>query len=281
MRVITASDEVIRPIISARVINNMTGASQIVLALLDSGSDRDVISTRLSTSLSLSTWTEQLTVTTLGNTSTGEKVLALYRLESVDSLYKADIEGALVGDLLTGSGDLHPSRRNLMKYSHLSSLDFGDDNGAELEMIIGVAHIDTWIAGDVRRGPSNQPMGIRTAFGWTIVGSQGRTNSTNITVSALSLDNDLLKEDLQRIFYHDFPLVTEEEYGNSQDNRKAVRLLEDSIHFCEDRGKFVVALPWKYGRQQSADILNSVDSKGMALRRLKSMIPKLKWDKNH
>ena len=73
MRVITAFDEVIRPIISARVINNMTGASQIVLALLDSGSDRDVISTRLSTSLSLSTWTEQLTVTTLGNTSTGEK----------------------------------------------------------------------------------------------------------------------------------------------------------------------------------------------------------------
>ena len=72
----------------------MTGASQIVLALLDSGSDRDVISTRLSTKLSLSTWTEQLTVTTLGNTLTGEKVLALYRLESVDSLYQADIEGA-------------------------------------------------------------------------------------------------------------------------------------------------------------------------------------------
>ena len=107
MRVITASDEVIRPIISARIINNTTGASLIVLALLDSGSDRDVISTRLSTRLSLSTWMEQLTVTTLGNTSTGEKVLALYRLESVDSLYQADIEGALVGDLLTGSGDLN------------------------------------------------------------------------------------------------------------------------------------------------------------------------------
>ena len=72
----------------------MTGASQIVLALLDSGSDRDVISTRLSDRLSLSTWTEQLTVTTLGNTSKGEKVLALYHLESVDSLYQADIKGA-------------------------------------------------------------------------------------------------------------------------------------------------------------------------------------------
>ena len=247
MRVITASDEVIRPIISARIINNTTGASLIVLALLDSGSDRDVISTRLSTRLSLSTWTEQLTVTTLGNTSTREKVLALNRLESVDSLYQADIEGALVGDLLTGSGDLHPSRRNLTKYPHLSSIDFGDDNGAELEMIIGVAHIDTWIAGNVQRGPSNQPMGIRTAFGWTIVGAQGRMSSTNITISALYLENDILKEEIQRIFYHDFPLVLEEEYGNSQDNRKAVRLLEDSIQFNEEKGKFVVALPWKYG----------------------------------
>ena len=183
-----------------------------------------------------------------------------------------------MGDLLTGSGDLHPSRHNISKYPHLSSIDFGNDNGAKLEMIIGVAHIDTWIAGNVQRGPSNQPMGIRTAFGWTIVGSQGRMNSTNITVSALSLDNDILKEDLQRIFYHDFPLVTEEENGNFQDNRKAVCLLENSIHFNKERGKFVLALPWKYGRQQSADILNSVDSRSMALRRLKSMTPKLKRD---
>ena len=109
MRVITASDEVIRPIISARVINNVTGSSHVVLALLDSGSDQDVISTRLSDQLILSTWTEQLTVTTLGNTSTGEKFLALYRLESVDALYQADVDGALVGDLLTGSGNLHLS----------------------------------------------------------------------------------------------------------------------------------------------------------------------------
>ena len=160
-------------IISARIINNKTGLSHVILALLDSGSDQDVISLRLSDRLSLSTWTEQLTVTTLGNTLTGEEVLALYRLKSVESLYQADIEGALVGDWLTRSGDLHPSQRNLSKYLHLSSIDFGDDNDAELEMIIGVAHIVTWIVSDVQRGPLNQPMGIRTAFGWTIVGSQG------------------------------------------------------------------------------------------------------------
>ena len=32
---------------------------------------------------------------------------------------------------------------------------------------------------------------------------------------------------------------------------------------------------WKYGRERSAEILNAVDSKGMALKRLRSMIPKL------
>ena len=89
-------------------------------------------------------------------------------------------------------------------------------------------------------------------------------------------DNRILKDAIDKIFYNDFPaIVSEEEYGKSADNRRAIKLLQESIYFDEEKGKFVVALPWKYGRERLAEILNAVDSKAMALKRLRSMIPKL------
>ena len=40
---ISKFDEVIRPIVSVRVVNPSNNKSKIVLALLDSGSDRDIV----------------------------------------------------------------------------------------------------------------------------------------------------------------------------------------------------------------------------------------------
>ena len=59
--------------------------------------------------------------------------------------YAANVEGALVGALLTGNNDIPPARRNLSEFPHLSSLQY-EDHDAELEMIISVAHIDTWVS---------------------------------------------------------------------------------------------------------------------------------------
>ena len=266
-RTVSKYDQVIRPIVSVRIVNPVNGLSKIVLALLDTGSDRDVVAKNVSDELAMDTWTEELTVKTLDCYTSGERALTRLSIQSVDGLYEADVNGALLGEFLTGDGDINPAHRNVSNYPHLADLPF-EDFDAELEMIIGIAHIGAWIGGDVRRGTPNQPMGLRTQFGWTIVGSSGRGDPTSISCNALSTDNRILKDAIDKIFYNDFPaIVTEEEYGKSSDNRKAIRLLQESIYFCEERGKFVVALPWKYGRERSAEILNSVDSKGMALKR--------------
>ena len=165
----SAADEVLRPIVACRVVNTVLGFGRVVYALLDSGSDRDVISQSLITDLKLDTWTEFMTVKTLDSSVEGERRLTSMRLESVQGAYSADIDGALVGAMLTGNNDIPPAKRNLSEFPHLASLRY-EDHDAELEMIIGVSHIDTWVSKQVSRGAPNQPLGINTLFGWTVVG---------------------------------------------------------------------------------------------------------------
>ena len=145
---ITKFDEVIRPIVTVRVVNPKNGLSKIVLALLDTGSDRDIVAKTVSDELKLSLWTEHLTVKTLDCYTTGERALTKLSIQSVDGLYEADVSGALVGEFLTGDGDVNPAHRNVSRYPHLADLPF-EDFDAELEMIIGIAHIGAWIGGDV------------------------------------------------------------------------------------------------------------------------------------
>ena len=145
---ISKFDEVIRPIVSVRVVNPSNNKSKIVLALLDTGSDRDIVAKNVSEELDMGTWTETLTVKTLDCYTSGERALTKLSIQSVDGLYKADVNGALIGEFLAGDGDINPAHRNVSKYKHLADLPFKDFD-AELEMIIGIAHIGAWIGGDV------------------------------------------------------------------------------------------------------------------------------------
>ena len=222
----------------------------MVYALLDSGSDHDVISQSLITNLKLDSWTEYLTVKTLDTIVEGERQLTSMRIESVDASYAVHVEGALVGSTLTGNCDIPPGKRNWSSYPHLSSLVF-KDHVAELELIIGCAHGHTWMAPEVvSRGANNQPLGVKTSFGWTVVGACGKCASSSITCNVLSANNERLHQDIDQIFYNDFPIVTDQGMGLS--HRTAIKLLQESIR------------PPIYGREKSAEILRTVDSKVMA-----------------
>ena len=66
--------------------------------------------------------------------------------------------------------------------------------------------------------------------------------------------------------------------GMSEDNCRAVEIVKNSICFNKTLGKYQAALPWCYGRAEAKRVLGSVDSKSMALRRLKGMIPRMRCD---
>ena len=140
----------IRPIVAARIVNTALGFERIVYALLDTGGDRDVISPSIVAELRLETWTEVLTVQTLDYLVSGERSLTAMTVESIDGKYSAMVKGALVGRLLAGNSDVPLSKRNLSHFPHLAALPF-EDHDANLDLIIGVPHVETWSGKELRR----------------------------------------------------------------------------------------------------------------------------------
>ena len=176
-----------------------------------------------------------------------------------------------------GEGDVPPHHRDLSSFPHLQDINF-DRYDADVPMIICAAHADAWITMEVKRGPALAPFAFKSEFGWTIAGRSGRRSSDAVSVGALSTDDLRLQEDFQKIFYHNFAVMSEEEMGNSKENKDMIAQLMETIYFDKVVGKYFVGLPWRYPRDKMTQILRTKDSRGMAMKRLRSMIPRMQRD---
>ena len=210
--------------------------------------------------LKMATTTRHLSVHTLDNSIKQNRRLVNLRLESLDRQYVVNVNEALVGKLLTSSSDIPPAKRDTSVYDYLQGVDFIDID-AEIQFIISATHSYTWHAVPYRRGTPRQPLALKTSFGWTLIGNAGGPRSNEISCNAISTDDLELRDAIQDIFYQDFPdLVNEDEMGISEDNRKAVKIVKNSIHFNKTIGKCQVALPWRHGRAEAKRVLGSIDS---------------------
>ena len=66
-------------------------------------------------------------------------------------------------------------------------------------MILGVAHAETWIDGEVRKGGAGKPHLIKTQFGWTAVGGWKRGDIADITCYATEVDDANLRNDFRHM----------------------------------------------------------------------------------
>ena len=277
MKTVASSDEVIRPIVAVRISNTSSGRSKDVYAMLDSGADTDFVSTSIMRELSVETWEREMTVVTVDHNITSRRLLASFSIESLDGQYGAKIDSALVGDLVTGSSDIPPVDRDCSKFPHLADVVFERTAGS-VDMIIGATHAEAWLGGECRMGAVGEPVAVKTLLGWTLVGTWSRQSRGDVAINFLSAEDSILHRDFQRLFMHDFGVVSEEELGESSENRHAIQQLADSIRFEPEVGKYVVGLPWRGGREHARATLNALDSRSMALKRLRSMLPRFRRD---
>ena len=116
--------------------------------MIDSGADRDVISTNVIRSLLIPTKTVQMTVITVGNRVVEDRFITSFTMQSVDEEYVVDVNDALVGDLLTSERDIPPFLRDLSDQPHIRDIKFPEAEGGVM-MIIGAAHADAAVAQEI------------------------------------------------------------------------------------------------------------------------------------
>ena len=260
--------------------------------MIDSGADRDVISTSVIRSLLIPTKTVQMTVITVGSHVVEDRFIASFTMQSVDEEYIVDINDALVGDLLTSERDIPPFLRDLSDQPHIKGTKFPEAEGGVM-MIIGAAHADAAVAQEIRRGPSGSLTCFRCLFGWTVCGKTGKRGRDIASINAIAtddrvlndnidriLDNRVLNSNIDRIFYHDFAssIVSQEEMGDSLENVRACKMLEEKTYFCPMVKKYFAPVTWKFHHDKIMEILRRVKSRPTAMKRLANQRFRFKRD---
>ena len=69
-KTISPSDDVVRPIVAANVMRDESSPARVVYAMLDSGSDRDIIAMELAKELELSLRARSVTIQTVESNTT-------------------------------------------------------------------------------------------------------------------------------------------------------------------------------------------------------------------
>ena len=266
----------IRPIVAVRLVNEKNGRQILTYGMIDTGCDRDIIADHVAQYLELEERVKLVTINTVETGNTLNRRLTDVRLEAMDKSYMARVGDALIGTILTNTNDVPPAKRDSEPLPHGEGVTFIDIE-AVVSVIISVGHADTWTDVEARKGKPREPILLKTAFGWTMLGRSGST-VTNISCGATSVEFGDVREGLDRIFYHDFAIVSEEELGESLDNREAVEQLKKSICFNDDRKKYMIDLPWKGGRENAMKKINAVDSRSTALKRLRGTAAQLRRD---
>ena len=166
--------------------------------------------------------------------------------------------------------DVAPCQRNFTNQSHLRDVPFPKANGP-VQIIIGAAHYDATMLVEARRGPSGSLTAFRCGFGWTVAGKSGRRSGDAAVISAIHVDNIALSKSLDRMFYHDFAMVFEERMGQSEENRRAVKRVKETIYFDKKLQKYVMGLPWLYEKEKIVEIIKSMNARAMTIKRTKSL----------
>ena len=154
----------IRPIVAVTITNPVSGRSERIYALIDSGADRDYLSTDLGERLGLITKEEWMSITTVKDTREEWTETTSLVLGSTDGQYEARIEDAIIGRFPAARDDLAPAKKDWLECEHMEGIEF-EDIDAKVEALICIAHEETWVGWEVRRGKKGQPALMKTAFG--------------------------------------------------------------------------------------------------------------------
>ena len=156
-----------------------------------------------------------------------------------------------------------PNVQKRASWTHLKDLDLPKCDG-KVKLLLGANVLEAILQLEVRTGKPGQPVGIRTAFGWTLTGSvadlvPGHLRNVMLQSALVDKDGDFLQD-----------WWTTESFGTkfeglsrSQEDARAERLMEDTI--CKRGDHYEVGLLWKQ------DDVKMPDNYKLAYQRLQSL----------
>ncbi|XP_028413990.1 uncharacterized protein LOC114536852 [Dendronephthya gigantea] len=134
-------------------------------------------------------------------------------------------------------------------FSYLDGLDFPNVSSCDIALLIGANIPEALIALEVRRGPENQPLAIRTALGWTLLGSKAEFKERNehftaANVNFVSISDENLHRRVEEFWRTEsFGCSFEGKIPQSMEDQNAIRTLEATTKYTGER--YEVGMLWR------------------------------------
>ena len=199
------------------------GQSADVYCLLDSGSNKTVVTKSFKRRLGLVTHQENVTINALGSTSTSQRDVGFITLQSLvnPDFTVNDIE-VLVVDSLPIDPSHIPKQADVDKHEHLRGVRLIELPTSEVDILVGtdLAHV---FAPDIVRRPTNKgPILFFTPLGWVYMGPSSSSTdhaSWMALASFTSEEGRHFDDQLQKMFPRDFPELPSEKLAFSQEDK--------------------------------------------------------------
>ena len=246
-------------------------------AMLDGGSNCDVISRKLAEQL-------KLTMSSVDSTLLLSVEGGNYGFRDFTEFAVSNLEGdvmllcsdTLVSDFLTTDEEKPPTNKEIEGIEYLKGVKFDELENKEIGLLISMRHAWTWLSGESRELTRDKPIAKRTKFGWALAGGvEENSEKPNSCFKTTILRDDELREDIEKLWKNEFPNISKNKKHPSLEDEHAVSQLKDTIIFDDGLGHYRVGLPWVKNRTEAAKTLNSVNSSKAAHDRIIKSVRKL------
>ena len=146
--------------------------SCLTYALIDSGASISAIRLDAADFVGAKVTQKESKLVTFGKNETAQRDFASFEIEPIDKTFCIKIKDALVGDILTTEKEKPPKNEVVGNYPFMAGVNFVELEDPTVSVILDVRHAWTWAGGDTKSGSRDEPIALKTRWGWTLLGAQ-------------------------------------------------------------------------------------------------------------
>ena len=275
-----------RPIVAAKI--HAGNRSLVTYALLDTGATSCAINRKLALDLGLDIREQYKTLYTFDKASHGVKEVTSFIVTDINENIRLEIINALVGDIMTTESEVPCPKNAIKQFDHMKDVDLYELDNPCVGLLISTQFSRHIFSDQIRKGPEDEPIAVLTGFGWSVVGPCSNIDEDidGLHLDAICEDKNISIKDMIKFMYrHDFIAHPNEIYPSemkhpSQADEYSLSQMKESVVFNQETGHYCVSVPWKHGREITAEQFRQVNFLSYARNRQRKLKEKLENDQN-
>ena len=189
------------------------------------------------------------------------------------------MEKALISNLFSTKNENPPQNDDLQNFAHLKFFEVDELKNKAIGVLLDAKYAHSFCTQTPIIGNPDKPIGLITKFGLALIGPKFQPSvNINSTIAesinfenimSFTVDNMTLVDMINAMFRMDFISRFSESFPAKQvfpsvNDNIALKQFEEAIHYDPINKCWTIGLPWRFGRQKTAEIFSKINFLRMA-----------------